>query len=477
MTYDSITDDPLDPPVSLDEATVEDTPIPPELETDFNFLCGVAGTGKTWLARAIVAQRPGTLLCATTGIAAVNLGEGTTINAALGYFDSASLVEAYTSGFLLSRLRKLHKAGVKRLLVDEVSMLDAQQLTIFVRALEELAGRGYGLDPSIVDEIAYEEGTEGIEPDARPLPIKLTIVGDFAQLPPVKAEYAFTSPEWEKVAASTLKLTAIRRQADPAFIAALMAARSGDAEEVAAYFAPRLASTTDNDFPGTTLVATNEAVDRFNALRMDTLKTAARVFSSRRWGKQRGDWKNIPERIVLKPGALVMLLANRREPRRPEQMLPGRIIYANGDLGEILALDPDRERVWVRLQRSGEEVEIEWITRDNRMPLEPGRAKELRDQGREDRIGEDAHGRARWEIVGGVTYLPVRVAYATTIHKSQGLSLDTVQVNTREGFFKTPGMLYVALSRARTAEGLRLVGSVDGLKTRCAIHAAVKPWL
>ena len=111
-----------------------------QITSNFSFLRGPAGTGKTWLARRMVKEYPGTLLCATTGIAAVNLGEGTTINAALGYFDTASLIEAYTSGFLTSRLGKLWRSGVRRILLDEVSMMDAEQLTVLTRALaQELA--------------------------------------------------------------------------------------------------------------------------------------------------------------------------------------------------------------------------------------------------------------------------------------------------------------------------------------------------
>jgi ATP-dependent exoDNAse (exonuclease V) alpha subunit len=63
------------------------------------------------------------------------------------------------------------------------------------------------------------------------------------------------------------------------------------------------------------------------------------------------------------------------------------------------------------------------------------------------------------------------------VHKSQGLSLDKVQVNIRDAFFRAPGMLYVALSRARTAAGLRLVGSPQAIIERCVTDPRLKEWL
>jgi hypothetical protein len=438
-----------------------EVPIPDALQGSTSYLCGPAGTGKTYLARAMVRQLPGTLLCATTGIAAVNLGEGTTINAALGYFDTKSLEENYVSGRLGAILGKLWRAGTRRILLDEVSMLDAAQLTILTRALDELGGKGFILDAQLADEIRDSGETEA--------PIALTLIGDFAQLPPVKAPFAFESPEWSKYADHIHKLTIPRRQADPGFLAALGAARQGVSGPVVDYFAPRLEQGILHDFPGCTLMATNDAVDRYNALRMDGIDTREVHFASGREGKQRTDWKNIPDVVALKEGALVMILANARDPENR------RMIYANGDLGTVVQMDGTQ--VCVQLQRNGQVQHIDWVTRYNRIPLEPGRVKELVATGQQAKIERDKNGRAIWEIAGSVVYLPIRVAYASTVHKCQGLTLDNVQINTREGFFKSPGMLYVSLSRCRTPEGLRLIGSEGGLRERVTVHTKVRPWL
>jgi ATP-dependent DNA helicase PIF1 len=429
------------------------------LNQPFSGLFGAAGSGKTFYTKAWAEEEKGLVLCATTGIAAINLG-GETINAILGYFDTASLQEKYLTGALTAQLGRLWKSGVRRLVLDEVSMLAGDQLTFLVKAIEEVNGRGYVLG-------------KWTEDDDSPAPsMGLTLVGDFCQLAPVKAPYAFESPEWTAFTPNQVTLTEIRRQSDPAFIAMLRAARAGRGTEVAAYFRDRqaIAQETDDRYDGPTIVAKNETVDRYNGLRMGQLTGQDLAFPSTRWGKLRSEWGqlekpkttwNIPEVLTLKIGALVMILANRREQRE--------LRYVNGDLGTIV--DATATSAWVTLQRTGRTVEVIPVTRQVKVPCDSARRKALRTAGNDLRIDD------RWEIVGEITYLPLRVAYASTVHKSQGLSLDRVQVNIRDAFFKSPGMLYVALSRARTAEGLRLVGSPEAIIERCTTDPRLKEWL
>lgn len=450
-------------PPAAAEIVVE---IPDILRGPASYISGPAGTGKTTMARGMVSQLKGTVLAATTGIAAVNLGEGTTINALLGYFDTQSLKDSWTSGHLNAKLGKLWRAGVRRILLDEVSMMDGDQLTVIHRALRELSGDSYGLDADLSEEMhAAPEGEKGID---------LTLIGDFAQLPPVKAPFAFESPEWHHYGEHTHKLTKIWRQDAVAFVEALMALRRGQASGAVPFFRQRLQRSLDQKFDGSTIVATNEAVDRFNSLRMDQLGGPVALYQSTRWGTERGDWKNIPPRFGLKKGALVMILANLREMGLDGR--PGALIYANGDLGEVedmaAGVAPNCT-ITVKLRRNGRIVSVDPVTRQNTVPLETGEKKKLKEAGHEDRITEDG----KSKVIGEVTYMPVRVAYATTVHKSQGLSLDKVQIDTTQGFFKSPGMLYVAFSRARTAEGLYLVGTPEGLAQRCTVNQKVVPWV
>jgi ATP-dependent DNA helicase PIF1 len=421
----------------------------------FEFICGPAGTGKTFQAAERAARDQSCVLAATTGIAAVNLGEGTTINALLGYFDTSSLVQSYDEGYLLVRLNRLQRMGVRRIILDEVSMMDGKQLTIIARTIDEL-NESRDHDPADV--------------------MGLTLVGDFAQLPPVKAPYAFESDEWERFAEHTTTLTKIWRQDDADFIHALQAVRRGAGLEALDYFEPHLKPENRPHFDGAFVVAKNVTVDRHNGLRLDELPGARARFTSERWGKQRGDWKNIPEVLSLKDGALVMLLANKRiDTEDDEPSLD--FEYVNGDLATIVACHPEQHCIEVKLQRGGSTHLVYYIQRENLKPLEPGRIQALKNEGKADLIWRDRSGRAKFEIIGTVNYLPVRLAWATTVHKSQGLSFDNVQVNMKDPFYMQPSMLYVALSRARTMEGLRLVGTAQQFSARCQVNTKVRQWL
>jgi hypothetical protein len=389
------------------------TPLPVTLWPDpcptFTYLAGAAGSGKTYATREWAAQpQAGLALTASTGIAALNLG-GETINALLGFFDTASLQEAYVNGFLTARLGKLWRAGVQRIVLDECSMVAADQLTFLVKAIDEVNGKGYVLDSAEVDD---ERG---------PVGMGLTLVGDFAQLSPVKATYAFESPEWSRFEqpGATITLTEIRRQADPDFIEALRAARVGDGRRALDYFGSviGLQQETDDHFEGPTLLAKNDAVDRYNWLRMSRLPGREVIFPSSRWGKQRSEWGNpekpaatwgVPERLLLKIGSLVMVLANARtEPAVKGER--GALIYVNGDLGTLEEAEDGVAHV--RLQRSGEVVKVMPVERSVKIPIDSARRKELRAAGQGERID------GKYEIVGGITYLPLRLAYASTTHK------------------------------------------------------------
>lgn len=444
---------------------VESLPLWGASAPPFTYLAGAAGSGKTFAMKEWARRERGMLLCATTGIAAINLG-GTTVNAQLGYFDTKSLQDSYTNGFLSARLGKLWRAGVKRLVVDEVSMLDGDQLTYLVKAIEEVNGRGY-----VLQSRSQDWG------DDSPPMMGLTLVGDFAQLPPVKAPFAFESSEWSYFAGSnTITLTEIRRQADPAFIEALRWARLGQGHKALEYFGPLLQTEMDDSFEGPSLLAKNDSVDRYNWIRMNRLPGRDVHFESAREGKQRSEWGDpkkpphtwgIPQRLHLKIGALVMILANKRYP-----MLMG-YEYVNGDLGEIVDANEETHLAYVKLQRTGDIVGVDYVRREVLIPLDAPRRKELIAAGEAHKIAEGG----KWEIAGWISYMPLRVAYASTVHKSQGLSLDKVQVNIRDAFFKSPGMIYVALSRARTAGGLRLVGSAAAFVERCTTDPRLKEWL
>lgn len=441
----------------------------------FAYVSGPAGVGKTYWAKKVAAEAgEACVLAATTGIASVNLGEGTTINALLKYFDTASLREAYTGGYLEAILKKHRGLGLERILLDEVSMMAGEQLTIITRAIDNV----------------NQDKPEGV-PD-----MGLILLGDFCQLSPVPdrdpsdprgfkklpVSFAFESAEWDRYGEHSLKLTQIRRQADRAFVEALQAVRRGAAGAALEYFRDRMVSTTDMRYPGPTIVAKNEAVGKYNQLRLDAVQGAKVEFASQRWGKVRPEWGakpkpegewGVPETLRLKEGCRVMVLANKNVAQKDE---PPRWAYTNGDLGTFLWPAKGGDQVvgaYVKLDRTGTEVVVGMLNRFNEIPMEPGRRKALKAEGHPERISDDG----RHEFIGGIEYLPLRLAYASTVHRSQGLSLDQVQVNIRDPFFAQPSMLYVAMSRARTVEGLRLVGTPEGFRARCTVNPKLKGYL
>lgn len=428
-------------PVHELELLPADQPLPM-----FTYISGPAGTGKTWLARKLVKERDDAILTATTGIAAVNLGDAATINSVLAFFDTQSLLEHYASGFLQSRLRQLRKSGIRTIILDEVSMLDADQLTALVQALDEVNfSKSY--DQSL-GNVAFKEHDSGT--------MNLILVGDFAQLPPVKAKFAFESPEWKRFAANTIKLEKIRRQGDQTFVKALQAVRKGQGSVALPAFAPRFVNTLDFEFTGTTLVAKNDEVDRINKLRFDRLAGEEFVWKTVRSGEQEPEWiKNIPEEVVLKPGVLVMILANRSYPKLDEDDIARGFFYVNGDLATVLQKEANGVRVM--LHRTFEEVLVL-----------PAISEKKTATGKKN---------PRWDIKGTVTRMPLRLAYATTVHKSQGLSLDAVQISMVSWMFGKPGMLYVALSRCRTLEGLRIVGNEKMFLGKCNTEPKIGPFL
>lgn len=476
-----------------DESIFNSSPLSPSTSLQVEFVTGPAGSGKTHLIRSRMAAAPeGSIqLAATTGIAAVNLGEGvTTIHSLLKYFNTASLQDSFFSGQAQRALARLiREQGMRELVVDEVSMLDAAQLDLIVTIMRDTA-------------INLK------------VPLKLTLTGDFCQLPPVVEQgkgkdgvpFAFKASCWPEFAASTTKLEKIWRQSSPLFLEALNAARRGDgagAVEALKRWGVQFHPSLDPQFSGSTIMGTNAAVDRFNLLRLRELKGRRVELPSMRWGLdevwKNGDaarmpavWKNIPSSLELAEGTLVMILANDTQEWR----------YVNGDLGilEGLTAAPEADEgrkterlhilLNVRLQRTGQLVQVGALTREITQKTKPETTQPIWRQHTTDRAplmktwkeSQTEWGvpyrnlSGRW-VLGGVTYYPVRVAYATTCHKSQGLSLDSVQLDLREWFMGSPAMMYVGMSRCRTPEGLRLVGTEEMMAQKCKVHPEVVEWL
>lgn len=441
------------------------------------FLTGAAGTGKTYEIRQRIAADPEYgMLAATTGIAAVNLG-AITINTLLKYFDTDSLEEAFINGWLLRCLETLceehddidadgnrtTRPGYKHIVIDEISMMDARQLDIIYMAVRQF------------NERRAELGLH---------PLGIVLTGDFCQLSPIKARWAFEAECWPEFEATTQRLTKVWRQADPRFLEAINHIRSGRGivgATILSQMGVPFVRAADSSFKGTTILAKNDGVDNFNAMAHLRVPGVPYTVQSSRWGEQSSEWaKNIPLSFNAKVGAYVMILSNDSPA----------FTYVNGDCG--LVKEAADNIFSIELVRNGQLVNIGLLTRlrtqksppDQLIEKYPDLAeKELRKmysaRDRKPEAKNDPYwdpDRRRW-VTGGITYMPLRLAYASTVHKTQGLTLDRVQLDLNAGFMSAPAMCYVALSRCKSPEGLRIIGTPALLGARCKVDPAVLRFL
>jgi ATP-dependent DNA helicase PIF1 len=402
-------------------------------------ILGPAGSGKSTRMRERAQQSGESIrLTATTGIASVNLGPSvTTINSLLGFFDEASLSTAIRMGKFRERLVEV-SGQFDIISVDEISMMTGTMLQAIVNGFTQ------------VERQTNEEAPE------------LLVLGDHCQLSPVNGSFVFESQAWAMLEAqgNMTKLEGSYRQKDdPAFYEALQAARRGDGincllglRQAGASYSAKV----DENFPGITITPLNASVDRINRERFALIEKPEQVFARVPWGVAQAEWKAIPGQIVLKETARVMILANLKDRES------GELLFVNGDTGVVA--DMGLTGVTVTLERNGENVYVPYVTRKKHV---------------QERVAL-----SQWDereqawLVSSLRYLPVRLAYATSIHKSQGLTLDKVQLDARTRFAGEPGMMYTALSRCRSAKDLRVVTANAGsFARRINTHPKVRRWI
>ena len=265
--------------------------------------------------------------------------------------------------------------------------------------------------------------------------------GDLHQLPPVidegevaaHLETEHGGPFFFDVGAlregygtALIELSQVFRQKDEALIAVLNKVRDGDAgEDDLTVLNERVhpIRTLSEGEPYVILVPTNAAARRINAAYLEALPGPAQAYEAGVTGEFSESAQPTDATLVLKPGAKVMMLRNDTDRR-----------WVNGTIARISRLEPDK--VWVDVD--GEEHEVERVSWENR------------------RYAFDKDLETIVESVAGTfKQFPLRLAWALTIHKSQGLTLDRVYIDLGRGTF-AHGQAYVALSRCRTLEGLAL---------------------
>ena len=373
------------------------------------FITGSAGTGKTHLlnlyTQYLKERRVYPTIVAPTGIAASHLG-GQTIHSFFSLGIRDSIDEGYVEFLLDKKYLKTRFSKLKLLIIDEVSMISPE-----IFSAMDLILRGF-------------KGT-----DAPFGGVQVVISGDFFQLPPVskvpkEKRFAWQSPAWKALDLKTCYLQEKFRQDDDRLIQILDDIRRGEMSETSqALLNDRHEKELSSHFNPTKLYTHNVDVDRINQGELDKLKGVPKLFVYESKGTQKNIEKIfksslVMEELVLKKGAVVIFIKNNTEEG-----------YVNGTTGTVESFSPIDKMPIVRTT-DGRKIKLD-----------------LEDWSLENDSGT---------VTATVSQVPLRLAWAITIHKSQGMTLDAAEIDLSKTF--ETGQGYVALSRIKNIEGLRLMG-------------------
>lgn len=400
-------------------------------------ILGAAGVGKSYECNQALKANPYFgYRTSTTGTSALNMlgdtvliegnsmktGGGRTINSALGYSDTASLLRDYKKGApVVKKNLKNISEHYERLVIDEAFMLGAIELDIIYSTVEQH-------NSDINNNTIY-----------------LYLMGDCGQLPPIDSSPIFKAICWSKL--DKKYLTEVKRQNNIEFITALNNIRRGEIVKSRDWLLNniRFEDNLNESFKGITVMTTNKAVNTFNNKKLKELNKPIKEYLASKVGNPGPLWGNtsscIPKSLFLAEGSRVMITCNN--------LTKG---YANGSLGEISRLT--NESIFVILDTNGEEVEIKTITNKNY-----------------SFAGEE---------LGSVTYFPIKLAWATTLYKLQGLTVKgkLQAVIKNDNFLKTlHGGLYTLLSRMVDSKDLVIVGSIEELIKSNFINKEYLPFI
>ena len=389
------------------------------------FLTGKAGTGKTTFLKTIMEHsRKRPIVVAPTGVAAINAG-GVTIHSFFQLPFSPYVPGAKVeSKFDFGKEKRKIIASSDLLIIDEISMVRADLLDAIDAVLRRFREHGQPFGG-----------------------MQLLMIGDLAQLTPVvtpedermlkpyyDTPYFFGSKTLQQIDYVTIQLNHVYRQQDESFIALLNEIREGHPSAEAL---SKLNSRCQPTFiprpeePYIRLTTHNNLANFYNESELQ--KLPGRSYQYRAEVKGTFPEYSYPtaETLVLKEGAQVMFVKN--DPS-------GEHLYYNGRIGRVM--EASEKRLTVYCEGDANAIEVEPLEWENTRYT-------LNEQTRE----------IESEVQGTFKQLPLRLAWAITIHKSQGLTFDRAIIDANQSF--APGQVYVALSRCRTLEGLVLASPLD----------------
>ncbi|MFA6547409.1 MAG: PIF1 family DEAD/DEAH box helicase [Candidatus Magasanikbacteria bacterium] len=368
------------------------------------FLTGSAGSGKTFLLNQFIdylkSKKIKVGITASTGIAATHLN-GRTIHSWCGMGIAKKMNKKQLKKILRKEelFERIRKASV--LIIDEISMLDADRL-------------------DLVDKIC-----KAVKNPFFPFGgIQIVLCGDFFQLPPVSkdSQFAFHAFSWKNSGFKVCYLDEQFRQDDANFLNVLNKIRANEAgEKEVNILKSRLYEPVAHAPILTKLYTHNINVDALNYFELSKISLEEKAYQVKENGqKELVDFlkKSFPavQELKLKVGAVVMFIKNNFDAG-----------YVNGTLGEVVAFDADGyPEVKTKNNETIIATPISW------------------------NFEEDE------KVLASIRQVPLRLAWAITVHKSQGMSLDAAEIDLSKSFER--GMGYVALSRVRTLNSIRLMG-------------------
>ena len=381
------------------------------------FLTGGAGVGKSYITNEVISdyRKRGKQVVSlgSTGVSAVNIG-GFTVHSFF-VFGIASNFDELAAGDKrakkrLADLKKVLKA-TDLIIIDEISMVSTD----------------------LMDMIAYRLNNYGYLG-------KVMFVGDFFQLPPIVKNnsrndvfgeklYAFESMAWDRFDLTVIELTEMKRTTDAEFTYILSKVRKGLCDEEVISYMTRLWNTEGMEQDPTYPYGRNLEVEQTNRAKINELDTEETILFANveMFGKvhekKLAGWKNmlpITEQLTLKEGVPILFTVNKW----------GK--FVNGERGILRKIEEDhliveKDDEYVRVERHEFDL-LDMIVQDN--------------------------GTIETMSLATLSQFPLKLAYAVTIHKSQGMSIDNLVCNVDNIF--APSQFYVAISRAIDPKNLKL---------------------